>query len=78
MLSAVNSGIQIGALTDLIPSDEPAVQLIEEEQITYSLRLLRRSRSELFPVPASVDGSEHQEVLSVHPRGAGDPSIVGR
>ena len=45
----------------VIPNGEPAALLIEEEQITYPFRLLRRSRSGLFPVPPSIDGSEHQE-----------------
>ena len=75
MLSPVNRGIQIGALTDVIPSGEPTAQLVEEEQITYPFRWLWWSSSGLFPVPPPVDGSEHKEILSVD---AGDPSIVGR
>src|ERR1035438_8270149 len=78
MLPSVNRGIQIGTIVVVTPGDEPAVQLIEEEEVSYRSRLSWRSSSGLFPIVSAIDGPEHEKVLSVDAGGAGDPPKLRR
>src|SRR6266567_1481762 len=67
VLSAIDRGIQIGTIIVVTPGEEPAAQLIEKEEVSYTSGVLRSSRSGFFPIPTPIDSSEYKKILSVSP-----------
>lgn len=75
VLSPIDRGIQVAPIVVVAPGDEPAAQLIEEEEVSYVSEFLRSGSTGLFPVPATVDSTKREEIPPVDSR---DPSELRR
>ena len=58
MLSSVDGGIQIGTIVVVAPGDEPAVQRVNEEEVSHSAGLLWRASPVNNAMPIHLRGAD--------------------